>query len=1294
MPGVDCFSDEDLRAYLLGDLPERLSRSVSHHLESCAACEAVIRRLDAQVDPFLRCLRQALDAAPNDALSSTQKESSADASSDPVARGTTSPANAVGQAIGGYEILGELGRGGMGVVYQARQARPGRLVALKMILAGRHAGPERRARFLAEADAIARLQHAHIVQIYEVGEHEGLPFLSLEYLPGGSLARKLGGAPLPPLEAAALVEKLARAVQYAHEHGVVHRDLKPANVLFTEDGTPRVTDFGLAKQERPDLTSSGAVLGTPSYMAPEQAAGDSRIVGPAADVYALGAILYECLTGRPPFRAATVLETLDQVRAQEPVPPRQLQPKVPRDVETICLKCLAKQPEQRYASAAALADDLQRFLQGAPVLACPPSAWYRFRKFASRNKLGLVIGALMLILLVLLAGGAGWVARDQATREFQLQQEVTRALDAAEDHCAGDRLPEGQAAVERARVLLAGSTGHEELDQRLILVQDDVAMAARLEEIRLAQADGVRDGRFDFKRADLHYGDAFRNYGLDLGKLSAGQAAARIQASAIKQQLVTVLDDWMLLKAEADLPGRELLLAVARRADTDRWRNQLRDIIARRDLPALRQLARGPKVLQQPRATILFLSVLLSNSGERALALEILRAAQQQHPDDFWINAELAYECLRTGPPLASDAVRYYQAAMALRPRSPGLLLNLGSALERSGDLPGAAAAFERAIALKNDYADAYINLGRVRKSQGDLPGAIAKLQRAVALQPKHAIAHDTLGALLAKKGDLPQAIRAFRKAITLKPDLASAHLNLGLVLQAGQDLAGARASFEKAIAADPGYAEAHLHLGAALRTQHDLAGAVTAYRKGLAHMPNYAEGHYNLGLALGLQGDLPGARAAYEQAVALKPSFAKAHNNLGMTLRECGDLEDARDAFEKALVHQPKLTEAAYNLGIVLFIQGDLDGSVSAYRKVLTFQPKHATAHCNLGHTLRTQGKFREALAELQRGHELGTAQPGWKYPSAQWVRECEQLIRLDEKRQAILDGLAPPPDTMGGQFELANLCRRYKKFHAAAGFYGGALAADPSATTVNGHPFRYPAACSAVLAAAGEGNDAASLGLEEKTKLRRQALTWLRADLAHLVHRLPSQPTGAAPGIGAVQSQVVQPSRAAAVAATLQVLETLTRWQDDKELAAVRKTQDVARLPAEDRQLWQKFWADVEALRQSAAAHFTTTTQTRTLTDRQPEQTHEVPLAAGTTYVLDLHSPRFGPVLRLEEASGTKLAENGQQPGATRREARIVFTAEKAGTHRLVATSFRSWGRGNYTLQIRQYANSKKGK
>jgi serine/threonine-protein kinase len=243
-------------------------------------------------------------------------------------------------AVPGYEILGELGRGGMGVVYKARQVKLNRVVALKMILAGAHAGAEELARFRTEAEAVARLQHPHIVQIYEVGESEGRPYFSLEFVDGGSLAARLDGSPLAPRQAARLVETLAQAMQAAHERGIVHRDLKPANVLLTSEGQPKITDFGLAKQldSVKGQTQTGAVMGTPSYMAPEQAGGKSKEVSPVTDVYALGAILYELLTGRPPFKAANPLDTVLQVLSEEPVPPSRINVLLPRDLETIWLQ--------------------------------------------------------------------------------------------------------------------------------------------------------------------------------------------------------------------------------------------------------------------------------------------------------------------------------------------------------------------------------------------------------------------------------------------------------------------------------------------------------------------------------------------------------------------------------------------------------------------------------------------------------------------------------------------------------------------------------------------------------------------------------------------------------------------------------------------------------------------------------------------------------------------------------------------------------------------------------------------
>jgi tetratricopeptide (TPR) repeat protein/predicted Ser/Thr protein kinase len=346
------------------------------------------------------------------------------------------------EVVPGYEVLGVLGKGGMGIVYKARQHRLGRLVALKMILHAEHAGNRDRQRFQAEAEAVARLQHPNIVQIHEVGEHRGLPYFSLEFCAGGSLEAKLAGKPLAPQEAARLVETLAQAMQAAHDKGILHRDLKPANVLLTENGTPKITDFGLAKKlGEQGPTQTGSVMGTPSYMAPEQAGGNSKDMGPTADIYALGAILYELLTGRPPFMAATALDTVMLVISEEPVPPRRLQPKTPRDLETICLKCLQKEPMRRYASAAALAEDLRRFQNHLPIAARPVGPIERGWRWCRRNPMVASLTALVVVMLLASSlvswGLAAWALgerdrADEALVQVQGEQQKTQAALTAE----------------------------------------------------------------------------------------------------------------------------------------------------------------------------------------------------------------------------------------------------------------------------------------------------------------------------------------------------------------------------------------------------------------------------------------------------------------------------------------------------------------------------------------------------------------------------------------------------------------------------------------------------------------------------------------------------------------------------------------------------------------------------------------------------------------------------------------------------------------------------------------------
>jgi hypothetical protein len=441
--------DDQLARFAAGLLDDAPAASVAAHLAACDACGRQAEMLPQ--DELPRRLRAAYQAGLREGFpdeTPAPREPAPAGSADPRRRRPPGTVRDDGRRevaapfsggetelpeVPGYEILGELGRGGMGVVYQARQKGLGRLVALKMILHADHAGPADRRRFRAEAEAVAHLQHPHLVQIFEVGEHGGRPFYSLEFCPGGSLERKLAGTPLPPREAASLVESLARAMHAAHRAGFVHRDLKPANILLTADGTPKVTDFGLARRlDAPGSTRSGAVLGTPSYMAPEQAAGQSSRVGPAADVYALGAILYECLTGRPPFKATTALETLRQVLSDEPASVRLLAPKTPSDLETICLKCLHKDPRQRYAAAEALADDLRRWLDGRAIQARPVGRLERAWRWCRRNP---AVAALLLAVALAMAAGTAVASyfEVQASRTAEQLKAALRERDEARD---------------------------------------------------------------------------------------------------------------------------------------------------------------------------------------------------------------------------------------------------------------------------------------------------------------------------------------------------------------------------------------------------------------------------------------------------------------------------------------------------------------------------------------------------------------------------------------------------------------------------------------------------------------------------------------------------------------------------------------------------------------------------------------------------------------------------------------------------------------------------------------------
>jgi serine/threonine-protein kinase len=618
--------------------------------------------------------------------------------------------------ICGYDVQGVLGRGGMGVVYKAWHLRLNRPVALKMLLAGPYAGPEERERFLREAEAIAGLCHANIVQVHDVGDLDGRPYFTMEYVEGGSLAQKLAGTPQPGSQAAALLAAIAGAIQVAHQSGIVHRDLKPANILLMPDGTPKVTDFGLARRLEGDggLTVTGVPMGTPSYMAPEQARGQRDAIGPATDVYALGAILYEMLTGRPPFRAETAAVTLQQVVAEDPVSPSRLNARVPCDLETICLKCLHKEPGLRYGSAAGLADDLGRFLRGEAISARPEGVWRRLaRRVRRRPALSAAI-ATVTLLAVTLAGGSMWMlsersaaARGVAATERAVDDDLTEMGDLIQK----SQWPQARAAWERANSRLADSNSAD-LRGRLDQGKRDLDMVADLDEIRLllTRPSAAPDS------PEKMYAQAYRHYGIDLLALQRAESAVRIRDSTIRDTLVAFLHDWLYWIADANRPG---VGAVADLADDDDWRRAYRAAIVakNKDVEKFKALAAAPEAAAQPSVILSGLCGSLLAHNYREEALTVLNEAQRHFPGDFWINYLLGHYWERERPQLA---VGYFRVALAVRPTSDQAYARLANALRDSGDADGAIHAYQRAIELNPD-ADLMRDLAKLLTPCGKL---------------------------------------------------------------------------------------------------------------------------------------------------------------------------------------------------------------------------------------------------------------------------------------------------------------------------------------------------------------------------------------------------------------------------------------------------------------------------------------------------------------------------------------------------------------------------------------------
>jgi eukaryotic-like serine/threonine-protein kinase len=907
--------------------------------------------------------------------------------------------------VGSYEIDEILGRGAVGVVYKARHLGLKRTVALKMLLAGAHASPNEVMRFHTEAEAVARLQHPNIVQVYEVGTHEALSFFALEFVEGGSLTQHMAGKPLLAAEAARFMEALARAMHYAHEHNILHRDLKPANILLSRDGVPKITDFGLAKRledNESTQTRTGTVMGTPSYMSPEQAEGNQRAIGPRSDQYSLGAILYELVTGRPPFLGTTLLDTLEQVRSKEPVPPRQLQPSVPRDLEIICLKCLQKEPAKRYAHAAELADDLKRFLNGEAIRARPVSRPERVWRWCRRNprNAGLVAAVAVLAVLLAVSGGA------LGLRLLRERQAVTRIHDQAEQRMEQATAAIAVGDVRRAKdllhwsdPLLESASDLNEQRSRWHKLKESIEVYGEfkdlLDKARFALIFGARSSRTQLEQGQ-QYGRKLRT----VYEAIEQEKTPLPPLNAVQEQLF-----------KEDVFDMFLVSALLESELTQKAEPARRQQVAQQ---ALDWLERADKILPGMRTLYPHRSGFHAILGQSEAAEDDLKRARAIQPD---------------------SAVDHFWHGYAEHVR--------GEAARSRGDLAKARTHYRQEIAeyaavLRHhpDHFWGYLNWAVAKTQLGDLEDALIGFTTCIRLRPDFPWPYNNRGTVHLRLKQYDQAIRDYSTALEHSPEYVEARANRALAYVEQGNLDQALKDCNHIVEQDPRHAPAYWHRAECYRRRKQYERALADFAHLLALNENAVDVCLKRAAVYREMNRLDDALRDYDQIVVREPKNAWGlYTRAGLRVQR-GDYRQAVDDYTAAIALQPRALEPYRDRAAVRWLYlKDFDDALADWRQVARLRPNDPEPYRCLGVIYLGRRQYEWALDELDNALTRRA-----DYPEALWAKAQIYLWQGDAKEALkILDPLAQqlPSDAVETLNLRGDIYQRLRRLEDAAADY-----------------------------------------------------------------------------------------------------------------------------------------------------------------------------------------------------------------------------------------------------------------